>query len=103
MPRGQNVQADQVSTVALDVLAGFFEGTGGDPAEDLINAGTAGSNANFVSGAGQVAVTGEATFAFDITTNILTFDADGTGATAAVVIGTFTGGPALTAASFTIA
>jgi len=57
----------------------------------------------FVSGAGVVAGA-DATdrIAYDTSTGNLYYDADGSGASAAVLIGTFTGTPALVVGEFTI-
>jgi len=52
---------------------------------------------NFVSGPGAIADTGSSYFAYDTTTGTLSFDADGNGAGAAVVLVTLTGAPTLAA------
>ena len=96
-------QNDRIVTSQLTGVTGFIEGTAAVGGETLINAITFGSNANFVSGAGAVALSAEATFAYDTTTNVLSFDADGTGAGAtAITIATLSGAPVLTAAQIAI-
>ncbi|SMP82753.1 hypothetical protein SAMN06295888_1571 [Desulfonatronum zhilinae] len=100
---GFNPATSQLQFANLTGTTGFAAGTAANPAETLITsaAGAAG-NVNFVSAAGAVAVTAQATFAYDTATGVLTFDADGTGAGAAIVIATFTGVPPLTAADFVL-
>nr|WP_315475661.1 DUF4214 domain-containing protein [uncultured Undibacterium sp.] len=58
--------------------------------------------ANFVANATGLATAAGHNFIYNTTTGALSFDADGNGAGAAVLLATFTGIPALTAGEFTI-
>ena len=59
--------------------------------------------ANFVSGAAPVVSSASAQFLYTTTTGLLRFDADGTGAAAAVSLVTLVGNPVLTAADLVLA
>ena len=59
--------------------------------------------AQFESGAGLAdTATPAGRFSYNTTTGALNYDADGSGVIAPVLVGTFTGAPALTAANFSI-
>jgi hypothetical protein len=74
----------QFSTVDLLHVVGFTA-AGSGAALTLLD----GSNVAFVEGAGAVSTDAVATFVYDDTTGVLSFDADGTGAEAAINVGTF--------------
>lgn len=61
------------------------------------------AGAEFVSGAGAVANAASAQILYDTTTGVLSFDADGTGANAAVAFAQLTGIPALATTDFVLA
>ena len=58
---------------------------------------------NFVSGAARVVSSAAAQFLYNTTTGLRGFDADGTGAGAAVNLVTLVGSPVLTAADLVVA
>jgi hypothetical protein len=90
----------QFSLADLSGLAGFAAYTGGDTTID-IDGGVGTTLVEFISGAGAVADEAEATFAFDTTTGVLTFDPDGSAAgQAAITIVTLTGVTDLGVADF---
>ena len=74
----------QFSTADLKAVAGFT--AAGDGAALTLSDGT---KVAFVEGAGAVSADAVATFVYDDTTGVLSFDADGTGAGAAINVGTF--------------
>lgn len=86
----------QFSAASLAQLTGFVSNAGG------LTGAAGAQGANFlVAGAGaQVASQAYAQLLFNTTTGVLSIDADGTGAGAAVVIGTVGVGATLTAADF---
>lgn len=66
------------------------------------NAGNVLAAAEFISGAGAVATTAAHRIVYNTTTGELAYDADGTGATAAVVVATLTGMPNITEANIEV-
>ena len=95
------------SLIGADTISGF------KVANDFINlskaafvgiTGTVGANlgAEFASNATGTALLATDHFIYNTTTGALNYDADGNGAGAAVLVGTFTDIPGLTAAQFTI-
>jgi Ca2+-binding RTX toxin-like protein len=92
----------QFSETDLAGLTGFTAYTGSGTTIDIDGNSSGATLVAFVSGAGaQVATAAEAAFLFNQTTGTLSFDADGTGANAAIDVVTLTGVTDLAAGDFT--
>jgi len=91
----------QFSEADLASLTNFEAYTGGGATIDIDGNGSGPLLVEFLSGAGaQVATAAEAAFLFNETTGELSFDADGIGAEAAILIATLTGVADLAAGDF---
>lgn len=92
----------QFSAADLTSVAGFVAYTGVGEAINIGGDASAALLVAFVSGGGvQSATAAQAAFLFNQTTGVLSFDADGTGGGAAIVIATLTGVSDLATADFT--
>jgi Ca2+-binding RTX toxin-like protein len=95
---GEGADTLQFSDADLKGLTGFADGVSATGTLLTFNDGI--TKAELIVGAGAVADEAVATFAFDTSTYTLTFDADGTGANAAIDVVTLTGVTDLAAADF---
>jgi S-layer protein len=97
---GEGADTLQFSDADLKGLTGFANGASATGTLLTFNDGV--TKAELIVGAGAVADEAVATFAFDTSTNTLTFDADGTGvAASAIDVVTLTGVTDLAAGDFT--